>query len=99
MVVDDRLEVRITSGENGELARRAEAEGVTKSDLIRRGLRMVLGKPVRLEGEDSIEVVNLRRRINAIVARLDTLDGGYAVAAIRADLKQAHADARALLGR
>lgn len=100
MSVDDRIEVRISSDEKAILSQRAEAEGVTLSTLLRRGIRSVLGRPVRLEGEDALEVVALRRRVNAIAARLDELGGGRVeVASLQQDLAQVHVDAQALLGR
>jgi hypothetical protein len=99
MAVDDRIELRIAAGDKAALSQRAEDEGVTLSTLLRRGIRLVLGRPVRLEGEDALEVVALRRRVNAIAARLDELgEGGAEVMTLRRDIAQVHT-AQALLGR
>ncbi len=100
MLCDDRLEVRVAAADKAALALRARSEGLTISTLLRRGLRVALDRPVRLEGEDALEVVVLRRRINSIADRLDAIGRRVPeVAAIRADLAQAHADAQVLLGR
>lgn len=99
MTVDSRLEVRVTDALQTKLAQRAKAEGISKSDVVRRGLRMVLGLPVRLPDEDCIEITHLRRRINAILSRVDALPQTAETMAARADLTAAHADAQALLRR
>ena len=100
MFVNERLQIRVTSADKAALAERAEAEGITLSMLLRRGLRLALGQPVRLNGDDALEVVALRRRINAISSRLDLIERQAPEAiAMRADIAQARADAQALLGR
>lgn len=100
MTVDDRLEIRITGEEKATLARRAQAEGVTVSTLIRRGIHSVLQRPGPLETHHARAIVRLRRRVNDLATRLEATGGnGGEVAAMRRDLAQAHADARLLLGR
>lgn len=100
MLVDKRLQIRVSSADKTALVERAEVEGITLSTLLRRGLRLALGQPVRLEGDDALEVVALRRRINAIACRLDLIEHDVPEAiALRADILRARADAQALLGR
>ncbi|HDZ75679.1 MAG TPA: hypothetical protein ENH55_23535 [Aurantimonas coralicida] len=100
MSVDGRIELRITTADKAALNKRAEAEGVTLSTLLRRGIRSVLGLPVRLEGDDAIEVVTLRRRVNALAAQLEDVGRtGTEISAIRRGFAQVHADTHSLLGR
>lgn len=100
MAVDDRIELRITSHDKNALMQRAQCEGVSLSKLLRRSIRAILGHPVQLRGESALEVLALRRRVNAILARLDELGRTEPeVRAIRRDLVQLHADAQSLLGR
>lgn len=100
MSCDDRIEVRIPGGDKAALTLRANAEGVTLSMLLRRAARLLMGQPLRLEAQQALEVMALRRRINAIDARLEAMGiVTPAMAAIQADLAQAHVDAQTLLGR
>lgn len=100
MPVEERLEIRITGEDKAALSRRAQAEGVSISTLMRRGIRSVLQRPGRLEPQDAHAIVVLRRRINILAARLDVVDGDLAdIAAIRSDVAQAHTDAQDLLER
>jgi hypothetical protein len=81
------------------LCRRAEAEGVPVSTLLRRAIRTVLNRPQPLSYEQAGEVAALRERVNAIGARLESLPHDPVVASARRDVAQAHADAHGLLGR
>lgn len=99
MRIDDRIELRIETGMKEALSRRAEAEGVPVSTLLRRAIRSVLNRPQPLSQEQAGEVAALRSRVNGISSRLEALPHSPAVVSTRSDIAQAHADAHGLLGR
>lgn len=92
---DKRFEMRLPAEEKHAAETMALNKGVTVSELLRRALRAYVNLPEPLGEEDRLSVAALRRRINHIESRLDAGD----VAGIAADLMQARADTRMLLGR
>ena len=92
---DKRFEMRLSAEEKIAAETMALNKGVTVSELLRRALRAYAKLPEPLGEEDRITVAALRRHINRLETRLDAGD----VVGIAADLMQARADARALLGR
>jgi len=93
---DKRLEMRLPSTERNRLDQAAQERSITVSELMRRALRSYLGMAEPLSPDDALAVAALRRRINAVEARIDQ-GGGYAGA--MGDLAKARLDAQALLGR
>lgn len=92
---DKRLEMRLPEREKEATEAMAEGRGITVSELIRRALKAYAGQAEPLSAEGRACIAALRRRVNALEARLGNGDG----VDVAVGLRQAHDDAQALLGR
>src|SRR5690606_23172426 len=92
---DKRLEMRLPEREKHAAEAMAEGRGITVAELIRRALRAYAGQAEPLSAEGRACIAVLRRRVNALEARLGDGD----VVGVAAGLRQARDDAQALLGR